>query len=89
MECLRADSAKREVLAFLLSDEVDWDATKREDYEYTLANTVVKPTLTSQDVDRNVKQLHDFKSWLKSRAFQSEFTSPDDLKAKIAIAVRD
>ncbi len=90
LECERAVGEGKEVLAFLLDDAVAWPAEYRE--EEAIARAVregrASPELLAA-VQAKVMGLQDLKKWLTGRAITARFTSPEDLRGKLAMALHD
>jgi hypothetical protein len=90
LECERAVAEGREVLAFLVDDRQPWPDDQRE--EQAILAAVRQGTATPEllsTVQRNVARLRDFKAWLSSRRIRTTFTTPDDLRARVAEALHD
>jgi len=90
LECERAVSGGKEVLAFLLDEAVAWPAEYRE--EEAIASAVredrASPELLAE-VQAKVKSLQDLKEWLNGRAITARFTTPEDLRGKLVAALHD
>ncbi len=90
LECEKAVGEDKEVLAFLLDDAVAWPAEYRE--EEAIASAVregrASPELLAE-VQANVRGLQELKKWLNGRAITARFTSPEDLRGKLAGALHD
>ncbi len=91
LECEQAVEREAEVLAFVLDDGVkDWPDEYREDYNLRKAmeagNGDVK---LYQDTQRRIGRLKDFKDWLNGRAIRETFVSPEDLRGKAALALKE
>lgn len=82
LECERARANGKEVLAFLVDPKPE---TLTEEYRIMQAFKE-KKRVTDQlqaEVDEAVEKLKEFKAWLDRLGIRAEFTTPDDLKAKI------
>ena len=90
LECERAVEEGKEVLAFLLDEAVAWPAEYRE--EEAMARALregrASPELLAE-VQAKVKGLRDLKKWLNGRAITARFTTPEDLRGKLAVALHD
>jgi hypothetical protein len=90
LECERALSEGREVLAFLIDDKAPWPEEQREEHEITAAvrEGRATPELLAA-VQGNVVRLKEFKQWLGGRDLRATFVSPEDLRGKVAEALRE
>jgi predicted NACHT family NTPase len=88
LECEKAVERGIEVLAFLADETVAVQAELQESYRLVeaLEKGVSMPELVLE-VQRNIKELRNFKGWLKQRGVCDSFTSPDDLRGKVANAL--
>lgn len=88
LECERAVAKGKEVLAFLLDEAVASPAEYRE--EEAIARAVregrARPEFLAE-VQAKVKSLQDLKQWLNGRAITARFTTPEDLRGKLAAAL--
>jgi hypothetical protein len=88
LECERALSRQKEVIAFVVSEKCAWPANRKEAYRLMRAseNGTYTPEL-AEVVNRNIKRLREFKDWLNGIGFRGEFAKPEDLKAQIVAAL--
>ena len=90
LECERAAGEGKEVLASLLDDAMAWPAEYRE--EEAIASAVREGRATPElllEVQAKLKGLQDLKEWLNGRAITARFTTPEDLRGKLAAALHD
>ncbi len=90
LECERAASDGKEVLAFLVDEKHPWPEKGREAYRLTEA--VEKGSYSealSKEVRRNVTLLKDFKAWLNGRGIRATFATPEDLRRCVAEGLGD
>jgi formylglycine-generating enzyme required for sulfatase activity len=84
LECERAESGGREVLAFLLDKDTKWPAELRESHR--IAAAIEKGEATAEllaEVQRNIRDLGEFKRWVDRRKTRATFSSPDGLRANV------
>ncbi|UCE06799.1 MAG: SUMF1/EgtB/PvdO family nonheme iron enzyme, partial [bacterium] len=84
LECERARSNGKEVLAFLVDPRHDWSEHLKE--EYRLIQALKEKRLTpeiSSNVQLAVEKLEHFKSWINQSVVRTEFTTPQDLATKV------
>jgi Domain of unknown function (DUF4062) len=79
-----AKAVGRDVLVWIVADNFPWTETKEQDL--LTDPTVLADPARITEVAAGVKALHDFKAWLRATFVCAEFTTPDDLAKKIAIA---
>jgi formylglycine-generating enzyme required for sulfatase activity len=90
LECLHAVSLGKDVLAFLVDPKLEWPEHRKEAYRLAAAATQNPfPVELPAEVQRNMAKLVEFKQWLDSGRTRATFTSPDDLRAKITVAVTE
>ena len=84
LECEHA----KEVVAFVVDEDHPWPAERKEAYRLTEAaeNGTLTPELNGE-VLRNIAKLKEFKKWLSGNGTWNQFTTPDDLKAKVLHAL--
>jgi hypothetical protein len=88
LECERTVSEGKDLLAFLLDKHASWPIEKTEPYR--LAAAVNDGTFTPelpQLVQRNIEQLSKFRDWLETGRTRSTFTTADDLRSKVTLAL--
>ncbi len=89
LECLRAQDAGKDVLAFLLDDTHPWDPTLYEKYLFTSLGSEGKLTGPRQkEILRDIAALEQFKKWLRTNGVVKFFTTPQDLLAKVQAALQ-
>ena len=88
LECERAKKNGRDILAFLVDEDYDWPAERREEYRVTeaIGKNEFTPEL-GNDVQWRVNRLKEFKAWLNNRAVRVTFTTPEDLRGKVVEAL--
>jgi hypothetical protein len=90
LECERAHADGKEVLAFVVDPEHEWDDRLTEEYQITAAMREGKATAELfADVQRNVARLKEFKSWTDGIASGATFTTVNDLDWKISQALHE
>ena len=88
LECERAVKKRKEVIAFLVDEKHDWPVKLREAYRTTAALESGNFTAElGQEVQRNLAKLQEFKDWLNSLGLRKTFTTPEDLRGKIEVAL--
>jgi len=88
LECEHAAQMGRNLLVFLLDANAPWPIDQTESYRLTDAFN--KGTFTPElpvEVERNVRKLGEFRQWLETGRTRATFTSPDDLRAKVILAL--
>ena len=88
LECEHATQKGRDLLCFLLDPSASWPTELTE--AYRLTDSFNRGTFTPElpaEVERNVKKLAEFHRWLEAGRTRSTFTGPDDLHAKIVLAL--
>ncbi len=90
LECERAKSNGKEILAFLVDEKFDWDEKKKESYRLVEAanNGTLTPAL-SDDVQKAMSKLKDFKAWLNENFVRVTFENSFDLASKVSPALSD
>ncbi len=90
LECERAVAEHKEVLAFLLDDKIRWSEQDKEGYPLmkALSDGQATPQLF-EEVQRKVNRLRDFKDWLNGQGIRVVFTTPEDLRGKVSVALTD
>jgi len=88
LECERAASTGKEILAFLLDQEAKWPAEFKEAYRTSAAIDAGTdtPELIAE-VKRNVARLNEFKDWLRRERNVAQFTTTEDLRVKVSAAL--
>lgn len=84
LECEQALSDGKKVLAFLVDPKYKWPEDKKE--EYRIAQAASEGTATTEllaEVQEAIKNLKAFKNWLDSLGTRVQFTTPDNLTAKV------
>ena len=94
LECLEAVKNGKEVLAFLVDEDAYWPLDLREECRAMTAvldeaATAEQLSETAQEVQRNVAALREFKGWLGDGRTRATFSTADDLKCGILIALKD
>jgi len=80
-----AKEARREVLVWIVDDDHPWPEAKESDL---LADPLVlADDARVAEVVQSNRELQDFKSWLRRTFVVETFTTPDDLKTKVTIAL--
>ncbi|MEE8585963.1 MAG: SUMF1/EgtB/PvdO family nonheme iron enzyme, partial [Acidobacteriota bacterium] len=90
LECLEADKHGKELLVFVVDEEVEWPEQQKEEFRITEAvrGGTASPELLSA-VQKNVDHLREFNAWLNKDRWRKTFTTPNDLYAKILAALQD
>lgn len=88
LECEKAVQLGKDLLGFLLDQNAQWPTERTEAYRLTAAfnEGTFAPELPAE-VQRNVTKLREFHQWLETGRTRSTFTSPDDLRAKVILAL--
>jgi len=90
LECERARSNGKEVLAFLVDEKMEWDEKKKETYRLVeAANRGALTLALAEEVQHAVAQLNAFKAWLNKNYVRDTFTNYSDLAAKVSPALSD
>ena len=78
----------RDLIPFVLDRGTVWPAEKREAYQAVIAieKGIETPELIAK-VKRNVQALRDFLHWLENGRTRAVFTTPEDLKTKLVLAL--
>ena len=73
---------------FSVDEKQHWPPEKRESFRLSEASEdgSYTPELAAE-VNRNVKSLREFKSWIGGLRFRGEFSKPEHLKMPIALAL--
>jgi formylglycine-generating enzyme required for sulfatase activity len=90
LECLEAEKCGKDVIAFIIDNNYEWPTKHRE--AYRVADAIERGEADARllkEVQRNTAKLHEFKLWLKNRGIVETFTSPEDLRGKVGIALRE
>jgi hypothetical protein len=80
-----ARAAGRDVLVWIVEDGHPWSEKKEQDR--LTDPTVLADPIRVVEVAESVKELQDFKTWLRATCVCDTFTTPDDLGRKIAVAL--
>lgn len=90
LECERAASEDKEVLAFFVDKSLDWPEAGREEYRIMTAirEGRATPELLAE-VQQDVAKLAEFKQWLNDLGIRPTFTTPEDLRGKVDVALRE
>ncbi len=95
LECERTKDGQipKELLAFVVDDEVAWPVDKKEAYRMTQATMEDKPpdeiSTLYKEVKRNTAALQDFKTWLTQNRIRNTFQTPEELERKVESALKD
>lgn len=90
LECERARAREIEILAFLVDETYEWPVEKKE--EGRAATALMNGTFTPElpnEIQRNVQSIKEFKSWLSSLGIRKTFTTPESLKAPVAVSLKE
>jgi len=80
-----ANLAGKDILVWIVADDHPWTEKKEQDL---LADpTVLADPARVEEVAAGVRELLDFKSWLRGNFTYEAFATPDDLGRKIAVAL--
>jgi hypothetical protein len=88
LECEEA-ADKKEILAFVVDETVEWPEEAKEEYRLVEAARTGKVLEIADEVQQNVQCLRDFKAWLRGRGIRGEFVNPEDLQGKVAVALKE
>ncbi len=80
-----AREAGRDVLVWIVADDYPW--TEKKEQDFLTDPTVLADPARVAEVAAGVQALLDFKAWLRASFVCGEFTTPDDLKSRIAITL--
>lgn len=88
IECAQAVEQGKDLLVFFLDQNAPWPTERTEAYRLTAAfnEGTFTPELPAE-VQRNVENLKEFRRWLETGRTRAVFTSPDDLRAKVILAL--
>ena len=89
LECEKAASDGKEVLAFLVDESAPWPEEGREEYRLVEAARSGKVMEIAAEVQANVEQLRAFKTWLRGRGIRGKFVNPEDLRGKVTAALHE
>lgn len=88
LECEHTVQEGKDLLAFLLDKNTSWPVERTESYRLIAAINEGKFTEDlPRDVQQNTEQLRKFREWLESGRTRATFTTPDDLRSKITLAL--
>ena len=85
-EVSAAQEAGRDVLVFLVADDHPWIEKKEQDL-LTDPTVLADPDRVAEVVE-GIRELGDFKAWLRKTFVCDTFTTPDELGRKISIALQ-
>ena len=88
LECQHAAQMGRDLLVFVLDPHAPWQIEQTEAFQ--LIDAFNNGTFTAElpaEVERNVKKLKEFREWLETGRTRTTFTNPDDLRAKVILAL--
>jgi hypothetical protein len=88
LECEHAAQLGRDLLVFILDQNAPWPVQQTE--AFRLTDAFNKGSFTSDlpsEVERNVAKLGEFRQWLEAAQIRATFTNPDDLRAKVILAL--
>jgi tetratricopeptide (TPR) repeat protein len=80
-----AKAAGRDVLVWIVADNYPWTETKEQDL--LTDPTVLADPARVAEVMAGIQGLLEFKAWLRANFVCEAFTTPDDLKGKIAVTL--
>jgi tetratricopeptide (TPR) repeat protein len=80
-----ARAAGREVLVWIVADDYPW--TEKKEQDLLTDRIVLADPARVAEVAASVEGLLDFKAWLRENFVCEKFTTPDDLKSKIALTL--
>ena len=83
LECEKAVTQGKEVLAFLLDEKCEWPERFRDDHR--IAEAMEKGTESPQilkEVEADIAALQKFKTWLSQRGIRASFASPDQTEGQ-------
>ncbi len=86
LECEKAVADGQEVLAFLVDEKAPWPQEDREEYQLTQA--VREERATPAPLSAIQQNLGDLKAWLTGRGLRVTFTTPEDLRGKVGMALQ-
>ena len=85
-EVAAARAAGKDVLVWIVADDHPW--TDKKEQDLLTDPTVLADPARITEVAERVGALIDFKSWLRATFVCDEFTTPDNLAKRIAIALK-
>src|SRR2546423_3228763 len=90
LECEKAASHGKKILAFVVDPKCEWPAHLEEEYRITAAikERRATPELLVE-IQRNVSKLEQFKQWLGTSRIRGAFSTPEELRADVEAALRD
>jgi tetratricopeptide (TPR) repeat protein len=80
-----AKSAGKHVLVWIVADDHPW--TEKKEQDLLTDPTVLADPASVAELAASVRELLDFKNWLRRNFVCEAFTTPDDLGRKIAVAL--
>jgi tetratricopeptide (TPR) repeat protein len=80
-----AKAAGKDVLVWIVADDFPW--TEKKEQDLLTDPTVLADPAKVAEVAAGVQALVDFKAWLRGTFVCESYTTPDDLKSKIAVAL--
>jgi len=86
---MRGGHGQREVLAFLVNENIERPEEAKEEYWLVEAARAGRALEIAAEVQQSVDCLRAFKAWLRGRGIRSEFVNPEDLQGKVAIALKE
>jgi hypothetical protein len=88
LECEHAVHLHKDLLVFALHKDFTWPAERKESYRATAAveDGSDSPELLGE-VRRNIASLKDFRQWLETGRTRATFTTPENLKTEIVLAL--
>jgi hypothetical protein len=90
LECEKARGGNKEVLAFVVDKDAEWQAELKEAHRMTVALEQRKATPELlEEVQHNLDLLHEFKRWLEDGRIRATFGNLDEFSGKLGIALRD
>jgi formylglycine-generating enzyme required for sulfatase activity len=90
LECEKAATDGKEVLAFIVSENAQWSEQDKEEYRLVLAARENKVNQQlAENVQASMARLRDFHIWLKNHRIVAFFISPEDLRGKVSDALRE
>ncbi|MBN2091338.1 DUF4062 domain-containing protein, partial [candidate division KSB1 bacterium] len=88
LECERAREKGKSVLAFLVDEKHNWPVELKDSYQFMQKAGNVTPDLVEK-INEKVKQLENFKNYLKSLGICQFFTNPDNLEKQVIQALQN
>jgi hypothetical protein len=89
LECEEAVLRGKEVLAFLVDESAPWPEEDKEEYRLVKAVRAGNALAVAAEVQDNVQRLDVFKAWLRGRGIRATFSSREDLRGKVALALQE